>query len=92
MLWFESFIQYSWASDASSADRRRTLDEERTDDFLEGVFSDASSADRLSEAVLDGVRIVSSSAEQLPEFGSSVGTGRGGFQTAGGKPGGVRGG
>ena len=33
-------------SEASSTDGRRTLDEERVDHFLEGVFSDASSAGR----------------------------------------------
>ena len=58
------------ASEASSADRR-TLDEERTYVcFLDGVFSEVSSADRWSEAVLAGVPIVVSFAEKLSEFGS----------------------
>ena len=45
-------------SEASSADRRRALDEERTDDFLDRVFSETSSADRCSDAVLAGVSMV----------------------------------
>ena len=43
---------------ASSADRRRTLDEQRTDDFLDGVLNEGSSADKCSDAVLAGVPIV----------------------------------
>ena len=31
---------------ASSADIRRTLDEERIDDFIDGVLNEGSSADR----------------------------------------------
>ena len=45
-------------SEASSADRRRALDEERTDDFLDGVLNEASSADKCSNAVLVGVPMV----------------------------------
>ena len=45
-------------SEATSADRRRTLDEVRTYDFLNGVFSEASSADRCSDAVVAGVSMV----------------------------------
>ena len=59
-------------SEASSADRRWTLEEERTDDFLDGVISEASSADRWSEAVLAGVLIVRSSAEKRSDIGSSA--------------------
>ena len=72
--WNLSIDDMVGASEASSADRRRTKDEERTDDFLDGVFSEASSADRWSEAVLAGFPMVWSSAEKQKrsELGSSM--------------------
>ena len=59
-------------NEASSADRRWTLEEARTDDFLDGVLSEASSADKWSDAVLAGVSMVWSSAEKRSEGGSYI--------------------